>query len=255
MFDHESYCARAGAEIEAMASLVGDVPDVAADTATCPGWTIADLTRHTGLVHRWATTIVATRAGARIPFPADGSPPESADGWARWLTAGAGPLLTALRDAGPDLPVWAWGPEQSAGWWARRMLHETTVHRCDVAITRGLSPSVEPAVAADGISEFLENLPVARRPARHLASLPAGKSMHLHATDVPDGSGDGEWLVSFTGDSVAWSRGHAKASAAVRGPADALLLFTYGRVPPSDPRLEVFGDPAVLTAWQSQTCL
>ena len=34
-----------------------------------------------------------------------------------------------------------------------------------------------------------------------------------------------------------------------------VLLFSYGRVPPSDPRLAVFGDPSVLAAWQSYTSI
>ena len=64
------------------------------------------------------------------------------------------------------------------------MLHETTVHRADAELTAWLvDPEVDPVVAADGIDEFLFNLPSARRP-EHLASLPAGASLHLHATDV-----------------------------------------------------------------------
>jgi uncharacterized protein (TIGR03083 family) len=248
---HEWFCARAGAEIEEMSALVGSAPDISAESVTCPEWTIADLARHTGLVHRWVTTIVSSRAGARIPFPDDGSPWESADGWAQWLASGAVPLLAALRDAGPEVAVWTWGPGHSTGWWARRMLHETAVHRCDTAIALGQVPSVEPVAAADGISEFLENLPSSRRAARHLGSLPDGESMHLHTTD----GSEGEWLIRFADGGVEWSHGHAKASAAVRGPADALLLFAYGRVSPSDPRLEVFGDPSVLAAWQSYTCI
>ena len=102
MPDHEWFCARTGAEIEAMASVVGDAPDISAPVATCPEWTIADLARHTGLVHRWATEIVSSRASSRIPFPDADSPWESADGWAQWLAAGAAPLLDALRAAGPD---------------------------------------------------------------------------------------------------------------------------------------------------------
>jgi uncharacterized protein (TIGR03083 family) len=251
VLDHESFCARAEAEIGLMASVVGDAPDISADVVTCPSWTIADLARHTGLVHRWATQLVSSRSGARIPFPSADSPWESADGWARWLTAGGTPLVAALRDAGPDTAVWTWGPGRSAGWWARRMLHETTVHRADTELALGAVPVIDPEIAADGIDEFLDNLPSARRPAPHLASLPAGESMHLHATDS-----DGEWLVRFLGPAgIEWSRGHAKATAAVRGPVAGLLLFAYGRIPPSDPRLAVFGDPSVLTAWQTKTAL
>lgn len=239
-----------------MAALVSGAPDISAESVTCPEWTIADLTRHTGLVHRWVTEIVSSRADSRMPFPDDSSPWESAGGWAQWLASGAVPLLAALRDAGPEVAVWTWGPGHTAGWWARRMLHETAVHRCDTAMALGQVPAVEPAVAADGISEFLANLPSSRRAARHLGSLPDGESMHLHATDSGDfGDSGGEWLMRFTDGGVEWSHGHAKAGAALRGPVDALLLFVYGRVPPSDPRFEVFGDPSVLAAWQSYTSI
>jgi hypothetical protein len=34
-----------------------------------------------------------------------------------------------------------------------------------------------------------------------------------------------------------------------------LLLFTYGRVPGSDPRLTVFGEQSLLDAWQQKTAL
>jgi uncharacterized protein (TIGR03083 family) len=249
--EHEWFCARAGAEIEAMASVVGGAPDIAADCPTCPGWTIGELARHTGRVHRWATKIVSTRADSRIAFPEADSPWESSGGWAQWLSAGAAPLLAALRAAGPDAACWTTGPGGSARWWARRMLHETTVHRADAELTLGTVPVIDPEVAADGIDEFLANLPTTRRPGPLLASLPAGESMHLHATDA-----DGEWLVRFLGQpGIEWSRGHAKATAAVRGPVAELLLFAYGRIPPSDPRLSVFGDPSVLTAWQSKTAL
>jgi uncharacterized protein (TIGR03083 family) len=253
MLDHRWFCERAQSEIALLASLVGEVPDLSADVPTCPGWTIADLVRHTGTIHRWATSIVATRATSRMALPEAESPWESADGWAQWLSAGTAPLLAALLAAGPVAPVWTWGPGRTSGWWARRILHETTVHRADAQLALGTGdPVIDPVVAADGIDEFLFNLPSARRPYHHLASLPAGASMHLHATDS-----DGEWLIRFTGDSsgIAWSRGHEKATVAVRGTVTELLLVTYGRIPRSDERLAVFGESSVLDAWQQKTAL
>ncbi len=227
--------------------------DPASPVPTCPGWTLARLVRHTGIIHRWATEIVATRSGARLdPRDLDVGLPAAEAAYADWLAAGAAPLTSVLRSAGPDAAVWAWGPPQLSGWWARRMLHETTVHRADAEIALGTVPSVDPVIAADGIEEFLANLPAARRPAEHLASLPAGQSLHLHASDA-----DGEWLIRFdpSAGGVTWSRGHAKATAAVRGPVAELLLFTYGRIPGSDSRLTVFGDSALLDAWQEKTAL
>jgi hypothetical protein len=140
---------------------------------------------------------------------------------------------------------------RTSGWWARRILHETAVHRADTELALGVNdPVIDPVVATDGIDEFLFNLPSARRPYRHLASLPTGASLHLHATDV-----DGEWLIQFTESGIVWERGHSKATVAVRGPVTSLLLLTYGRIPGSDKRLSVFGESSLLSAWQEKTAL
>ena len=251
MLDHEWFCERAEKEISTFATVVGDAPDVTADVPTCPGWTVGELAQHAGTIHRWATAIVGTQATSRIPFPEAGPPWSSADGWGKWLAAGAAPLLTTLRAAGPLTAVWSWGPGRTSGWWARRMLHETTVHRADAELALGVDdPVIDPVVAADGIDEFLFNLPSARRPYQHLASLPTGASLHLHATDT-----DGEWIVRFTDSGIDWQRGHEKATAAIRGPVTSLLLFTYGRRPASDSRLAAFGDEAVPALWQEKTAL
>ena len=233
-----------------MASVTAGM-DPALEVPTCPGWTAAKLVKHTGIVHRWVERIVATRTSARIEQrDIETGLPAAEAGYPAWLAAGAAPLAATLRSAGPDATVWAWGADQRSGWWARRMLHETTVHRADADLARGGWPEIDPVVAADGIDEFLSNLPTARRASARLAELPAGASLHLHATDS-----DGEWLIRFDGGAVEWSRGHEKATTAVRGPATALLLFTYGRIPGQDSRLSVFGDPSLPGVWQEKTAL
>ena len=219
---------------------------------TCPGWDLAKLIKHTGIVHRWATATVAAKATERIAADAlDAGLPAEVAGYPRWLAAGAAPLLTVLREAGPDLPVWSWAADDGgSGWWARRMLHETMVHRVDAELSLGIEPSLDPVAAADGVSEFLLNARLGSRPSQRLAELPAGQTVHLHATDDGLGSG-GEWLISLGGDAgYTWSHGHAKATVAVRGPAALLLLLAYGRVKPDDEQLTVFGDPGLLTTWQ-----
>jgi uncharacterized protein (TIGR03083 family) len=250
MLDHDWSCDRTGAEIAAMAALAGQA-DPALPVPTCPQWSVARLIKHTGIVHRWATHIVSTRSSTRVDHrDVEAGLPAAESGYADWLAAGAAPLVAALRSAGPDAAVWAWGAEQRSGWWARRMLHETTVHRADTEFALGLVPDIDPVVAADGIDEFLANLPTARRPSQHLASLPAGESLHLHATDS-----DGEWLIRFADGTVTWSRGHEKATAAVRGPVALLLLFSYGRIAGADPRLSVFGDSWLPGVWQEKMAL
>jgi uncharacterized protein (TIGR03083 family) len=251
VLDHAWFCEAASAEIARLAAAISGIPDMAAEVPTCPGWTVEDLARHAGAIHRWVTEIVATEAPSRLPLPEADPEASSAEGLAQWLAAGAVPLLDSLRAAGPVTPVWTWGPGRTSGWWARRMVHETTVHRADAELAVGIAaPEIDAVVAADGIDEFLFNLPSARRPYKHLASLPTGASMHLHATDA-----DGEWLVRFTESGITWERGHSKATVAVRGPVALLLLFTYGRVAGSDERFAVFGDASVLDAWQQKTML
>jgi uncharacterized protein (TIGR03083 family) len=250
MLDHEWFCERTEAEIAAMAAVIAET-DPAAPVPTCPEWTVGRLTKHTGIVHRWVTEIVSSRAAERVDVRnVDAGLPASEEAYPQWLADGAAPLITTLRSAGPDAAVWSWGADHRASWWARRMLHETTVHRADAEFAVGAEPSFDPVVAADGIDEFLGNLPALPRRLEHLASLPAGESLHLHATDS-----DGEWLIKFADGTVTWSRGHEKATAAVRGPVGLLLLFTYGRVRGSDPRLAVFGDSSLLDAWQEKTAL
>ena len=84
-----------------MAAAVSGISDTAADVPTCPGWTVAELATHIGGIHRWVTAIVASQAPSRLPFPEVGPESSSPDGLARWLTAGAVPLLESLRAAGP----------------------------------------------------------------------------------------------------------------------------------------------------------
>jgi uncharacterized protein (TIGR03083 family) len=248
--DHDWFCERTEGEIDRL-SWIADGANPALGVPSCPGWTMAKLVKHTGIVHRWATQIVKTRASSRIDQRSleIGLPAKESD-YAGWLADGAVPLLAELRAAGPDTAVWAWGAKQTSGWWARRMLHETMMHRVDAELATGTEPLVDPVAAADGIDEFLVNLAALPRRAQLLAGLPDGGSLHLHATDS-----DGEWLIRFTGGGTEWSRGHEKATTAVRGPVSSLLLFTYGRIPAGDSRLTVFGDESLPATWQEKTAL
>lgn len=223
---------------------------------TCPGWTAAKLAKHLGITHRWAEFIVRTRPDRRLETrEIDAALPENTDAYPQWLAAGGQLLVATLRAAGPDVPTWTWAGNRDSGWWARRMLHETTVHRADAELAAGTEPAIDQAVAVDGISEFLSNLPYGRRPAPRLAGLLArqpadGQTLHLHATDA-----DGEWMITLKPAGYSWERGHGKGAVAVRATAAELLLLVYGRLPPAGPRLAVFGDAALLADWQASTAL
>ena len=260
-WDFERYCERLEAETASLAASTQEAvagtglemsPGAGLRVATCPGWTLADLIRHTGGVHRWVGHMVAARAtepavraDVEVNFPGD---PARYPGW---LADGAAALSAALRAAGPQAPVWTPAPDQRASWWARRMLHETAVHGADVVLALGRAPRLDPEQSADGISEFLALLPYGPRTHQTIRALPAGgESIHLHATDC-----DGEWTIRLAPDGMTWERGHGKGTAAVRGPAGTLLLFAYGRVGASSPALEVFGDRDLLADWAGKTAL
>ena len=65
----------------------------------------------------------------------------------------------------------------------------------------------------------------------------------MHRTD-----GDGEWMLKGDGDRVVVTEEHAKGDAAVRGSAEDLLLWIWGR---SSEGVEILGDTEVADAWRS----
>jgi uncharacterized protein (TIGR03083 family) len=218
---------------------------------TCPGWTLRQLLTHVGRGDRWAATIVRDRAEERVDIRtvADGKPP--ADDPVGWLADSARALVDAVAATGPDVPVWTFTGPKPAAWWIRRRLHEATVHRADAAIALGVPFAIEPALAADGVSEWLDILTSRPAPGGGPA-LAEGATLHLHATD--DGLGaDGEWLVRSTEGRIAWEHGHGKGAVAVRGSAADLLQAVMRRIPADDPRLQVLGDAAVWHTWLERT--
>jgi uncharacterized protein (TIGR03083 family) len=183
----------------------------------------------------------------------DRDPPDDPAGRASWLEDGAVRLAEAVRTAGPGTRVWTWAEEQTAGFWLRRMVHETTVHRADAALAVGGPVEIAPDLAADGISEWLDILPYLRGDSPDASGLlAAGQSIHVHAVDPGLGSG-GEWLLSGTADGLRWEHGHEKGDVAVRGSATDLLLLLLRRIPAGDPRVEILGDRAVLDGWLART--
>src|SRR5262249_59186891 len=53
----DEHIARVRAEGDRLVELLR-VADLGATTPTCPEWTVAELARHTGRIHRWAATVV-----------------------------------------------------------------------------------------------------------------------------------------------------------------------------------------------------
>jgi uncharacterized protein (TIGR03083 family) len=142
-------------ELERQGRLLRDSarqPALHAEVPSCPGWNVARLLRHLTRVHHWASSIL--RGGQPDAFefsaPADGELFEVYD-------AGLREVLSQLRAASDSSTVWTMRPAPSAKlFWARRLAHETAIHRVDAELAAGFGVAgFEPEFAADGIDELL----------------------------------------------------------------------------------------------------
>jgi uncharacterized protein (TIGR03083 family) len=207
---------------------------------SCPGWDMAKLVLHVGLVHMWAGESIRRRAPEGVDRT---TLPRAPDGPPRipWLRDSTTSLVDALEAADDDDPAGNWrGGPATAAFWRRRMANETAVHRWDAQAALARPEPIDPQLAADGIAEVLEVLlPLMVPPP---SNGPAFGTFHLHCTDTT-----GEWLLSVEDGRLAVSTAHAKADAALRGGASELFLTCWGRRSESGP--EVLGDPAVAEGW------
>lgn len=223
--------------------------DLATAVPSCPGWTLADLVKHTGSVQRWFSVLLRTR----IQEPprkreVDLRLPDQEDGYADWLAQSATVAADAFAATDPNLPMWAWGADQHARFWARRMLFETLLHRADAELALGLRPSLDRALAVDGIDEFLVNLPFATFFAPKVANLRGpDRTIGFRTTDGGDA-----WVVRLRPDGFGLDTAHPTAAAAdatVRGTAADLLLLVYGRMSYEAEPLAHEGDEQLLAQW------
>ncbi|MFE1172575.1 maleylpyruvate isomerase family mycothiol-dependent enzyme [Streptomyces sp. NPDC058773] len=223
--------------------------ELSAPVPGCPEWTLRDLVRHTGSVQRLFSALLhrlvqepPRSREVELQLPA------ADDGWADWLSASAAVAADAFAATDPDAPMWAWGVDQHARFWMRRMLFETLVHRTDAERAVGRRPVIDPALATDGVAEFLTNLPFATSFAPHTARLRGnGETLRFRCTDT-----DGDWLVRLGPDSFhATPRtGDAPAAdAGVQATAADLLLLLYGRLDRTADTVERTGDEELLTHW------
>jgi len=218
---------------------------------SCPEWTVRDVLTHVGTGHRWVADIIERRVQdpvRQIPAPA----PEQPEQWPDYLLDGARRLRAAVRDAGPDQPVWTWQADNTAGFWLRRMLHDELVHRFDVELAAGRIGDVAPDLAADGVTDLLECIatlsqPMFRNQGGFGALAGDGQALRFEATDPGlDRSG---WFVERTAAGVQWRHGDDPAGVTVRAPARELLLVLNRRLDPEKAGVEVSGDGTLLTHW------
>ncbi|MBX7552190.1 maleylpyruvate isomerase N-terminal domain-containing protein [Streptomyces sp. NPDC048665] len=251
---YDTYREAVARETLRFAAAVEDA-DLASAVPACPGWTLADLTRHVGSLQRWFAALLTQRV-QEPPRSRDvelGLPEDERE-WPGWVAAGEQAVAAVLRDTDPEAPMWVWGADRRAGFWARRMLFETLVHRVDaeqaVGGRAGAEADIEPALAADGVDEFLVNLPYAGLFAPGVTKLRGdGETLAFVSTDTGE-----EWRVRLDPDGFRpVPREDAEATAVVRAPAAGLLLLLYGRRSYQEPGYDVSGPTAVLDNWFAHT--
>jgi uncharacterized protein (TIGR03083 family) len=208
-------------------------------------WRVGTVARHVAGTHHVVAEIIRRRPDAdfglfnELQTPAKDSPE-----FVEWFQSGTASLLEQLSDAPDDAGCWSWFASGGhVGWWTRRMAFEAVVHRWDIDAAQRHAFSVAPDIAADGIDEYLDVFVAASRAA---VDAPAGPTIGFECSDRTD-----RWKLDLSthGDRVL-DRDARGASVRIRGTAQELLLFLWGRVPVSDTAgVAVLGDLGVLDRW------
>lgn len=185
----------------------------------CPGWDVAEVMRHTASVY--GHKVATIRLGRR---PHDGEwqtgPPDGV-ALVDWFGAQLATLMEELGDHDPD--EWAstwWPPDETMGFWYRRMALETVVHRIDVESAIGDPTRVEADLATDGIDEVLTVFLGVRDPG-------SGGERDGVVVVAADGR---RWTVHLADHEVRVQPGdNGTATAEIRGDAAPVFLYLWGR--------------------------
>jgi len=209
---------------------------------SCPGWTMDHLVRHLATVYLHKATVLRTGQ-----WPPDWPPRGLAKEPRLALLARSYRELTAQLSAhGPATPAVTWyEPDETAGFWFRRMAQETVIHRIDAEQAAGLPPTHVPDdLAADGVDEVLTCFlayfspeAIAEMAGERLAGPDGAETIVVAAGAV-------SWTVRpLRSCEVSVQAGvHGQPQARVEGAPGPLLRWLWGRA--GDDAVRVSGDRA-----------
>ncbi|MGO8875210.1 MAG: maleylpyruvate isomerase N-terminal domain-containing protein [Acidimicrobiales bacterium] len=127
--------------------------DLDAAVPSCSGWTMADLLRHVGAVylHKVECMRLGRQPDEWPPEGLNDEPPLSL------LDRSYAALSEEFANRRAEDGAFTWyEPDQSVGFWIRRMAQETVIHRVDAELGAGASIApIAADLAADGIDELL----------------------------------------------------------------------------------------------------
>lgn len=212
---------------------------------TCPEWSLRDLLRHVGGVHRWAAWNVGHPSSSPVDDATEaelmGSWPDGDGGLLGWYREGHAALVSTLAGAAPDLACWSFLPAPTPlAFWARRQAHETAIHRADAECASGAITPYPADFACDGVDELLLGFASRRRK----ASVERSCSLVLRATDC-----SAAWSISLAPDGIVAAReSRDGADCSVSASASDLYLLLWNRRDRTG--LDVSGDASVLDGWR-----
>lgn len=198
------------------------------DVPCCDGWTVRDVVGHLGKVQRHKELIVRegrTEApSVTITIPSNGL--------VEWFEEGTAMLLDSLGAADPSSPVWTWhDPDQTVGFWYRRMAQEALIHRVDAEQAHGAVSEIDGELAADGVDEIITVM---------LTGLPEWASFDATGRSV---------CVSVPGRSWSLEEGRLSGTSTATGSAfDEQLVYEMA-APRADIATSISGGPAAVDLW------
>ncbi|MDX6284548.1 MAG: hypothetical protein QOG53_33 [Frankiales bacterium] len=214
--------------------LAAAAKDLDAEVPPCPGWTVRDVVRHNASVY-WhkVMSIRLQRQPQEGDWPTDPAPDEDLVAWFRDAHRVLHDELTSRDPSSPSY-TW-WPPDQTVGFWYRRMAQEVAVHRADVESAYGAITPVDEDLALDGIDEVLRRFLADPDP------LPGdGPTVDVSASDQ-------SWRVTLLPDGANVSTDATDlADAIVSGEPSEVYLWLWGRKPDEVVRFD--GDTEVIHA-------
>ena len=203
--------------------------DIAAEVPFCPGWTVREAVEHVARVYEHKLAAIESRGSRPDPWPPAWPPDRDP---LDWFADVRERLLDTLANVDPAQPSWTWWPpDQTAGFWVRRMAQETVVHRVDVEAATGATTPVDAELALDGVDEVLEMM---------LAGDWSSEPQPDLIGTVQVGTADRLWRVDMAPTEVTVHPDGGTSDAAVTGQPSPLLLWLWGRA--SDAEVQVSGD-------------
>ena len=221
---------------------------------TCPDWAVSDLVQHVGIVYLHKA--VTMRDGHQ---PADWPPASLNDEEpVALLDRAYAELVKELSERNPaDVSHTWYEPDQSVGFWVRRMAQETVIHRVDAELAVGVPVAPIPDdLAIDGIDELLRTIvayDVEKWPEDYSEVLGASPE-RSYAISTPGA----EWRIttspgrfSVQGGPGVMAAVDSEIDVTASGPSGALLRWAWNRASGDEAsEVVVTGDPDAIAEFR-----